>query len=113
MVSDYAIYKVVESLITLLSLFMVYLGIQIALTWRDLNKDSMSAEEIVAHRNVFIRSSVFIFMAGFFLIIHEFLEDLGGRTPSYVTFETLELLALAGLVLFMCEWHRVLRRLRK
>lgn len=111
-IDDYTLYKIIEGLIAILSLVMIYLGVQIALTWKSLKKDGASGE-IIAQQGNFFRSSVFIFIAGLFMLIHEFFESLEKNAPDYTTYEMFELIALLGLVLFFYEWNKILKNLKK
>lgn len=112
-IDDYTLYKIIEGIIAILSLVMIYLGVQIALTWKFLKKDGAGPGEIIAQHESFFRSSIFIFIAGLFMLIHEFLEGLEKDAPDYTTYEMFELIALLGLVLFFYEWHNILKKLKK
>ncbi|MFZ3058330.1 MAG: hypothetical protein WA102_01210 [Candidatus Methanoperedens sp.] len=111
-INDYTLYKIIEGAIATLTLVMIYLGIQIALTWKSLKKEA-NAGEIIAQQKSFFRSSIFIFIAGLFMLIHEFLEGLEKDAPDYTTYEMFELIALLGLVLFFYEWHVILKKRKK
>lgn len=113
LISDYLLYKIIEGIIAILSMIIIYLGIQIALNWKFLNKENPNSNEIISQTQSFNRSTLFIFIAGFFMLIHEFLEGLEKEAPDFVTYELLELVALTGLVLFLLEWHKILAQLRK
>ncbi|CAG0991361.1 MAG: hypothetical protein MPEBLZ_01473 [Candidatus Methanoperedens nitroreducens] len=113
LISDYFLYKIIEGIIAILSMVIIYLGIQIALNWKFLNKENPSSSEIISQKQSFNRSILFIFIAGFFMLIHEFLEGLEKEAPDFVTYELFELIALTGLVLFLLEWHKILTQLRK
>ncbi len=113
LISDYLLYKIIEGIIAILSMIIIYLGIQIALNWKFLNKENPNSNEIISQTQSFNRSTLFIFIAGFFMLIHEFLEGLEKEAPDYVTYELLELVAITGLVLFLLEWHKILKQLRK
>ncbi|MCZ7381166.1 MAG: hypothetical protein O8C64_06315 [Candidatus Methanoperedens sp.] len=111
-INDYNLYKIIEGIIAILSLVMIYLGIQIALTWRSLKKEGAPGE-IIAQQGNFFWSSVFIFIAGLFMLIHEFFENLEKNAPDYTTYEMFEMIALLGLVLFFYEWNKILKNLKK
>ena len=113
LIDDYFLYEIIEGIIAILSMIVIYLGIQIALNWKFLNKENPNSNEIISQKQSFNRSTLFIFIAGFFMLIHEFLEGLEKEAPDYVTYELLELVALTGLVLFLLEWHKILTKLRK
>ncbi|VVB53438.1 Uncharacterised protein [uncultured archaeon] len=113
LISDYLLYKIIEGIIAILSMIIIYLGIQIALNWKFLHKENPSSNEVISQTQSFNRSTLFIFIAGFFMLIHEFLEGLEKEAPDYVTYELLELVAITGLVLFLLEWHKILKQLRK
>lgn len=112
-INDYSLYKLIEAIIATLSMVVVYLGVQIALNWKLINKEGSSSDEIVSQKKSFYRSTIFIFIAGFFLLIHEFFEGLEKEAPDYTTYELFELIALIGLVLFLYEWHKILMKLKK
>lgn len=106
-ISDYDLYKIVEASIAILLMIIVYLGIQICLKWKYMKRGGETMSKIN-----FTRSAIFIFMAGFFMIVHELLEGLEKNAPDFVTYEFLELLALIGLALFFYEWLRVLKSIK-
>ncbi|MCX9083163.1 MAG: hypothetical protein OIN83_13325 [Candidatus Methanoperedens sp.] len=112
-INDYVLYKIIEGIIAILSMIMVYLGIHIALSWKFINQEIPDSNEIISQKQSFYRSSLFIFIAGFFMIIHEFFEGLEKQAPDYATYELLEMVALSGLVLFLYEWHKILLKLKK
>lgn len=113
LINDYFLYKIIEGIIAILSMVIIYLGIQIALNWKFLNKENPNSNEVISQTQSFNRSILFIFIAGFFMLIHEFLEGLEKEAPDFVTYELFELIALTGLVLFLLEWHKILTQLRK
>ncbi|VVB93982.1 Uncharacterised protein [uncultured archaeon] len=112
-VDDYTLFKIIQALIIILSLFTVYLGIQIALTWKSLQKDAFNADEIISQRGSFIRRSIFIIITGFFMLSHEIFEGFDGLTPDTTSYELFELIAFSGLVLFLFEWYKILTKLKK
>jgi uncharacterized membrane protein len=112
-IDDYTLYRVIEGIITILILVAVYLGIQIILMWRSLNNTETNPDKVISNKASFFRSSIFIFIAGFFMLIHNFLESLDTNEPDFATYESFELLALLGMVLFLNEWHKILKKLRK
>ena len=93
-------------------MFTVYIGIQIALTWKFLNLPKNS-DEIISQKGSFIRSSIFIIITGFFMLSHEIFEGLGELKPDSTTYELLELIAFSGLVLFLYEWYKILNKIKK
>jgi hypothetical protein len=111
-IDDHTLYRIIQSIIIILSLFTVYIGIQIALTWRFLNLPKNS-NEIISQKGSFIRSSIFIIITGFFMLSHEFFEGLGELEPDSTTYELLELIAFSGLVLFLYEWYNILKKIKK
>ncbi|MDL5502139.1 MAG: hypothetical protein QSU88_02880, partial [Candidatus Methanoperedens sp.] len=108
-----SLYKIIEGIIAILSMIVIYLGIQIALNWKFLNEENPNPIEVISQTQSFNRSTLFIFIAGFFMLIHEFLEGLEKEALDFVTYELLELIAFTGLVLFLLEWYRILTKLRK
>ncbi len=107
MISDYTLYRIIEGIIAILALIMIYLGIQIALTWGNIKNQAANTKEIVLERNRFIASTFFIFIAGFFMLIHEYFEGIE-KDIDYVIYEIFEFIALLGLVLFFYEWYKIL-----
>ena len=112
-VNDSILYKIIEGIIAILSMITIYRGIQIALTWKLLKKKNSNPDDVISNKQSFNRSSIFIFIAGFFMLIHEFFEGLEKDSPDYVTYEFFELIALSGLVLFLNEWHKILKKMNK
>ena len=112
-IDDYTLYRIIQTIIIILSMFIVYLGIQIALTWKFLKKDHGNPEEIISQKGSFIRSSVFIIITGFFMLSHEFFESLEEVAPDSTTYEFFELIAFSGLVLFFYEWYKILNKIRR
>ena len=112
-IDDYTLYRIIEGIITILILVAVYLGVQIILMWKSLNKAETNPDKIIFNKASFIKSSIFIFMAGFFMLIHNFLESLDGNEPDFSTYELFELIALLGLILFLNEWYKILKNLKK
>ena len=111
-IDDYTLYRIIQSLIIILSMFTVYIGIQIALTWRFLNPRGNSSE-IISQKGSFIRSSIFIIITGSFMLSHEIFEGFGELEPDSTTYELLELIAFSGLVLFLYEWYTILNKIKK
>ena len=112
-IDDYTLYRIIQSIIVMLSMSTVYLGIQIALTWRFLKKDKENSDEIISQKGSFIRSSIFIIITGFFMLSHEFFEGLEEFAPDSTTYELFELIAFSGLVLFLYEWYKLLNKIKK
>jgi len=110
-IDDYTLYKIIEGIIAILSLVMIYLGIQIALTWKSL-KNNGAPDEIIAQKGNFFWSIVFIFIAGLSMIVHELFEGLEKIAPDYTKYEMFELIGLLGIVLFLNEWNKILKKLK-
>ena len=70
-----------------------------------------TSDEIISNKGSFIRNTLFIFIAGSFMLLHEFFEDFG-KNADDTTYEFFELMALLGLVLFMFEWYKILNKLK-
>jgi len=104
-IDDYTLYKIIEAIIAILLMIIVYLGIQICMVWKFMKR----SDDIVS-KTSFIRNAIFIFMTGFFMMIHELFEGLEKDAPDYTTYEFFELLALIGLASFFYEWYRLLKR---
>jgi len=111
-IDDIKLFGIIQAVIIILILFVVYLAIQITLTWNFLKKGDANSDEIISNKGSFYRNTIFIFIAGFFMILHEFLEGFG-ENPDDTTYEFLELIALLGLALFMGEWHKILKKLHR
>ena len=111
-IDDYTLYRIIGGLIIILILAAIYIAIQITLIWKFLNKKEPNSDEIISNKRSFYKSSIFIFIAGFFMLIHEFLEGLEENEPDYTTYKFFEFMALSGLVLFMFEWHKILKKLK-
>ncbi len=111
-INDYTLYKLIEGAIAILSLVTIYLGIQIALTWKYLKKKSANRDDLASERKSFNRSAIFIFITGFFMVVHELFEGIEKDAPDYTTYELFELIALIGLVLFFYEWNKILKKLK-
>lgn len=112
-INDYILYKIIEGIIAILSMIVIYLGVHIALNWKYIHKEIPNSNEVISQKQSFYRSTLFIFIAGFFMILHEFFEGLEKDAPDFVTYELFELIALSGLVLFLYEWHKILVKLKK
>jgi len=106
-IDDYTLYTIIESIIIILILIAVYLGIQTVLIFKFPKKKDVEA---IAQRNSLIRCSIFILIAGIFMVIHEFTEGLDKDAVDDTTYEFLELIALIGLVLFLYDWGRILKK---
>ena len=111
-IDDITLFRILQSIIVILSMFTVYLGIQIALTWNFLKKDGNS-DKVISQKGSFIRSCVFISITGFFMLFHEFFEGIGEFEPDSTTYEFFELVAFSGLVLFLYEWYSKLTKIKK
>ena len=111
-IDDYTLFRIIQSIIVILSMFTVYIGIQIALTWKFLNPQGNS-DEIISQKGSFIRSSIFIIITGFFMLSHEIFEGFGALEPDSTTYELLELIAFSGLVLFLYEWYTILKKIKQ
>lgn len=108
-IDDYTLYKIIEGIIIILILITVYLGVQIALT---LKFSKTGSNDAFSQRKAFSRVSIFIFITGFFMLIHEFTEGLE-KDLDYTTYEMFELVAFLGLVLFLNEWRKILKNQNK
>jgi len=93
-IDDYALFKIIQGIIILLILLSVYLGIQITLTWKFLKRGDVGTDEIISNKGSFYKNTIFIFIAGFFMLLHEFLEGLEENEPDTTTYEFFELMAL-------------------
>jgi ABC-type transport system involved in cytochrome c biogenesis permease subunit len=112
-IDDYILYRIIQGIIIILCMFTVYIGIHIALTWKFITKFQGNPVDIISQKGSFIRSSIFIIITGFFMLSHEFFEGLEELTPDSTTYELFELIAFLGLVLFLCEWYKILNNIKK
>jgi len=112
-IDDYTLYKMIEGMMIILSMIVMYLGIQIALAWKFIQKEEGKSDTIISQKDGFYRSSLYIFIAGFFILIHELFEGLEKNAPDFVTYEILELIAISGFVLFLYEWHKIFKKMKK
>ncbi len=112
-IDDYNLFRIIQAIIIILILFAVYIAVQITLTWRFLKKGDAHSDEIISNKGSFYRNTIFIFIAGFFMLLHEFLEGSGENAPDATTYEFFELMALLGLILFMIEWYKILNKLKR
>ncbi len=112
-IDDYTLYKIIEGAIAVLIMVAIYLGVQIILALKLIKGEEENATRQVPQRASFLRSTIFILIAGFFMLIHEFFEGLEKDAADYTTYELFELLAVMGAVLFLYEWHRTLKKLKK
>lgn len=107
-IDDYSLYRIIEGIIIVLILVAVYQGIQIMLIMK-FPKKGRSESESTTPKKSFIRGSAFIFISGFFMLIHELSEGLEKDAPDFATYEFFELMAILGLVLFMLEWKKIMQ----
>jgi len=112
-IDDYTLYRIFQGIIIILSMFMVYIGIHIALTWKFITKFQGNSVDIISQKGSFIRRSIFIIITGFFMLSHEIFEGLEKLTPDSTTYELFELIAFSGLVLFLYEWYKIFTKLKK
>ncbi len=111
-IDDFSLFRIIQTIIFILILFAVYLGIQITLIWTFLKKGCSNSDEIISNKGSFLRNTIFIFIAGFFMLLHEFFEGFGENADD-TTYEFFELMALFGLVLFMFEWYKILTKFKR
>lgn len=112
-IDDHTLYEIIQGIIIILSMFTVYIGIHIGLTWKFITNLKGNSVDIISQKGSFIRSSIFITIAGFFMLSHEFFEGLEDLTPDATTYELFELIAFSGLVLFLIEWYKILNKIKK
>jgi cytochrome bd-type quinol oxidase subunit 2 len=112
-IDDYTLYRIIQAIITILILVAVYLSIQITLALKFTKKSATDSKGAISQRKSFNRSTIFILIAGIFMLLHEFLEGFEKNVADYTTYELLELIALLGLVLFLYEWNKTLKKLKK
>ena len=112
-IDDYTLYRIIQAIITILILVAVYLGIQITLALKFTKKSATDSNSAIPQRKSFNRNTIFILIAGFFMFLHEFLEGFEKDVADYATYELLELIALLGLVLFLYDWNKTLKKLKK
>ncbi|SNQ59832.1 hypothetical protein [Candidatus Methanoperedens nitratireducens] len=112
-IDDYTLYRIIQSIITILILVAVYLSIQITLALKFTKKSVTDSNSAIPQRKSFNRNTIYILVAGFFMFLHEFLEGFEKDVADYTTYEFFELIALSGLVLFLYDWHKTLKKLKK
>ncbi len=112
-IDDYTLYRIIQAIITILILIAVYLGIQITLALKFTKKNAADSTGVVSRIKSFNRNTIFIMIAGLFMFLHEFLEGFEKDVADYTTYELLELIALLGLVLFLYDWNKTLKKLKK
>ena len=112
LIDDLSLFRIIQTIIFILILFAVYLAVQITLIWTFLKKGCTNSDDIISNKGSFLRNTIFIFIAGFFMLLHEIFEGFGENADD-TTYEFFELVALLGLVLFMFEWYRILRKLKR
>jgi len=106
-IDDYTLYRIIESIITILILVAVYLGVHITLMMKFPKKSDAGSDS--NSKRMLTRSSIYIFILGFFMLLHEFTEGLEKEAIDYTTYEFFELVAFLGLVMFLYEWNKILR----
>ena len=111
-IDDLSLFRFIQTIIFILILFAVYLAVQITLIWTFLKKGCTNSDQIISNKGSFLRNTIFIFIAGFFMLLHEFFEGFGENADD-TTYEFFELMALLGLTLFMLEWHTILKNLKR
>ena len=112
-IDDYTLYRIIQAIITILILVAVYLGIQITLALKFTKKSATDSNNAIPSRKIFNKNTIFILIAGFFMFLHEFLEGFEKDVADYTTYELFELIALLGLVLFLYDWNKTLKKLKK
>jgi hypothetical protein len=112
-IEDHTLYEIIQGIIIILSMFTVYIGIHIGLTWKFITNFKGNSVDLISQKGSFIRSSIFITITGVFMLSHEFFEGLEDLTPDSTTYELFELIAFSGLVLFLYEWYKILNKIKK
>jgi hypothetical protein len=111
-IDDYNLFRIIQGMIIIFILFAVYLAVQITLTWKFLEKGDVNSDEIISNKGSFYRNIIFIFIAGFFMLLHVFFGSFGKNVDD-TTYEFFEFMALLGLILFMFEWYKILKKLKR
>jgi hypothetical protein len=112
-IDDYTLYRIIQAIITILILIAVYLSIQITLALKFTKKSATDSNGVISQIKSFNKNTIFIMIAGLFMFLHEFLEGFEKDVADYTTYELLELIALLGLVLFLYDWNKTLKKLKK
>lgn len=112
-IDDYTLYRIVQSIITILILIAVYLGIQIGLALKFTKKNATDPDGASPKRKSFNKSTILILITGFFMFLHELIEGFEKDVADNTTIEFFELIALLGLVLFLYDWNKTLKKLKK
>ncbi|MCX9084315.1 MAG: hypothetical protein OIN87_05880 [Candidatus Methanoperedens sp.] len=112
-IDDHTLYQIIQGFIIILCMITVYIGIHIALTWKFITKCKQNSDDVISQKGSFIRSVIFISVAGLFMLAHEFFEGFEEYSPDSATYELFELIAFSGLVLFLIEWYKILNKIKK
>ncbi|CAG0959300.1 hypothetical protein METP3_00729 [Methanosarcinales archaeon] len=112
-IDDYILFRILDVIIFMLILAAIYLAIQNILTWKFLKKGDINTDELISNRGSFYKMLIFLFITGFFMLIHKFLEGFEENVPDDTTFHFFQLMALLGLVLFMLEWYKISKKLKR
>ncbi|VVB87303.1 Uncharacterised protein [uncultured archaeon] len=110
-IDDETLYRIIEAIIAIVIMVASYFGIQIALALKFVKKEGKNKNELIAQASSY-RSTIFILIGGISMLVHEFLEGLEKDAADFTTYEMLELIALLGLVLFLYEWHKTLKKMK-
>ncbi len=112
-INDLTLFKIIDVIIFILIMVAIYLAIQNILTWNFLKKKEVISEEVFSNRGSFYKMLIFLFITGFFMLIHKFLEGLEENAPDYTTYHFFHLITLLGFVLFMFEWYKIFNKLKR
>ncbi|VVB55604.1 Uncharacterised protein [uncultured archaeon] len=108
LIDDFTLFRIIAVINFILILAVIYLVIQVTLAWKFMQKEEVTSDKVISNKRSFYKSLFFIFIGGFFMLSHEFLEGLKENSDS-TTYEFFELIALLGLVLFLFDWNKILK----
>ncbi len=109
LIDDFTLFRIITVINFILILAITYLVIQVTLAWKFSQKDKVISDQVVSNKRSFYKSVIFILIGGFFMLAHEFLESLKENADS-TTYEFFELIALLGLVLFLFDWNKIMKK---
>ena len=108
-IDDFTLFRIIAVINFILILAVTYLVIQVTLAWKFMQKEEVISDKVISNKRSLYKSLIFIFIGGFFMLAHEFLEGLKENSDS-TTYEFFELIALTGLVLFLFDWNKILKK---
>ena len=102
--SEYNLYKYIESFILALYLVFIFLSIQIWFLWKDIDKNDLKTKSFF-NDSFFMKNCIYVYSFSIFFIIRGFSD--GVLIPE-AYLKALETLTLISLVLFTYDWYSTL-----